>query len=152
MPRGWRITKSARTSEAFDGEGARLHGGRWNSPGTPVVYTAQSESLAALELLVHLHAGQLLLSYSSIPVDFDDAAVEAVDPARVSPDWRGDPAPAALRLFGDQWVAEQRSAVLQVRSAVVPRELIYVLNPRHPGFGRLKLGTPTSFQFDARLK
>ena len=152
MLRGWRIIKSARASEAFDGEGARLHGGRWNSPGTPVVYTAQSESLAALELLVHLHAGQLLLSYSSIPVDFEDTAVEAVEPARVSPDWRGGAAPVALRLFGDQWAAEQRSVVLQVRSAVVPREAIYILNPRHPRFSRLTLGDPTPFEFDPRLK
>jgi len=40
MPKSWRILKSAHAATAFDGEGARLYGGRWNSPGTAVVYTA----------------------------------------------------------------------------------------------------------------
>jgi len=44
----WRITKREHTRNAFTGEGAREFGGRWNHPGTAVVYTAQSQSLAAL--------------------------------------------------------------------------------------------------------
>ena len=36
---------------AFDGEGARRYGGRWNSKDTSMVYAASS--LAALEMLVH---------------------------------------------------------------------------------------------------
>lgn len=152
MPRGWRIVKSARTATAFDGEGARLFGGRWNSPKTPMVYTAQSQSLAALELLVHLGAAQLLLSCSSIPVDFDPAWVEPVDPAALSPDWRAYPPPKALQVLGDQWIAEERSAVLQVPSALIPEELNFLLNPNHPDFARVTIGPPTPFQFDPRLK
>ncbi len=152
MPRGWRITKSARAATAFDGEGARLYGGRWNSPGAPVVYTAQSESLAALELLVHLQATWSLRSYCSIPVDFDDALVASVDPAALPPDWRDSPAPSALQQIGDQWVAAQGSVVLQVPSAIVPNELDFILNPRHPDFGRLVVGPPSGFELDPRLE
>ena len=39
-----------------DGEGARLAGGRWNSPGRAVVYMAESVALAVLENLVHMSA------------------------------------------------------------------------------------------------
>jgi hypothetical protein len=39
---------------SLDGEGARRVGGRWNSPGRPVVYMAQSVALAVLENLVHM--------------------------------------------------------------------------------------------------
>ena len=152
MPRGWRITKSARAATAFDGEGARLYGGRWSSPGTPVVYTAQSESLAALEVLVHLQASQLLMSYSSIPADFDDAMIEAVDPASLPPDWRGSPPPIVLQQIGDQWAAEQRSVVLRIPSVIVPNESNFILNPRHTGFGQVDIGPPNSFHLDPRLK
>jgi len=38
----------------LDGEGARLVGGRWNSPGRAVVYMAESVALAVLENLVHM--------------------------------------------------------------------------------------------------
>ena len=33
------------------GDGARLFGDRWNNPGAPLIYTATSQSLAALEIL-----------------------------------------------------------------------------------------------------
>ena len=54
MPSAWRIVRAARVNSAFTGEGARIYGGRWNSRGTAVIYVSEHESLAALELLVHL--------------------------------------------------------------------------------------------------
>ena len=50
----YRIVKTKWAETAFDGEGARLFGGRWNSKGQSCVYLAGSESLAILEILVHL--------------------------------------------------------------------------------------------------
>lgn len=152
MSTGWRIVKSALAATAFDGEGARLHGGRWNSPGSAVVYTAQSESLAAMELLVQLQASQLLLSYSSIPVDFDNALVEVVDSAALPANWRESPTPSALQQIGDLWVAQQRSVVLQVPSAVVPSELNFLFNPTHPDFTQVTVGQRKPFWNDSRLK
>lgn len=152
MPRAWRIVKASRAATAFDGEGARLYGGRWNSPGTAVIYAAQSQSLAVLELLVHLQASQLLASYKSIPVDFADDLIETVNPSDLHPNWRDYPAPSALQRFGDRWVAERRSAVLQVPSVVVPGELNFIINPRHPDFVHIVPGSPESFEFDPRLK
>jgi len=52
--RAWRIVKARHATTAFNGEGARLNGGRWNSPGERVVYASATKSLAALETLVHL--------------------------------------------------------------------------------------------------
>ena len=52
--RAWRIVQMRFTDRAFEGEGARLFGGRWNRRGTPIIYTAESLSLAMLEILVNL--------------------------------------------------------------------------------------------------
>src|SRR5205823_1075319 len=49
----WRI---ARRAHALDrrGTGARLAGGRWNRPGTPVIYAGCTIAITALERFVHL--------------------------------------------------------------------------------------------------
>jgi RES domain-containing protein len=151
MATAWRIVKTRRARSAFDGEGARLHGGRWNSPGTPMVYTAESISLAVLELLVHLQASPLLAAYSVISATFDDALVEALPRRALPSGWTQHPAPVRLQELGDRWAAERRSAVLRVPSAVVPAESNFLLNPKHPDFAKVRLGAPARFDFDRRL-
>jgi RES domain-containing protein len=71
----WRITKQKHVKSAFSGEGARLYGGRWNSQGVPVVYVAQSQALAVLEVLVHLDSPVLLGTYALIQFDFEEGHV-----------------------------------------------------------------------------
>jgi RES domain-containing protein len=152
MPTAWRIARAAAARTAFDGEGARVHGGRWNSPGTRVVYTAQGASLAALELLVHLEASRLLAAYVLIPVGFDETHVEVLAPERLPARWSAYPAPVALQEIGDRWVRSRRSVVLRVPSAVVPLESNFLINPGHPDFAAFSIGKPTRFAFDHRLR
>lgn len=152
MPTAWRIVKTRRAADAFDGEGARKFGGRWNSPGTPMIYTASSQSLAALEMLVHLKSSQILDSYSVFPVTFDEGLVEVVDHGRLPSEWRRAPVPAAVQAIGDEWVEQGRSAVLRVPSVVVPAEWNYLLNPAHADFAAITLGLAAPFEFDPRLK
>jgi RES domain-containing protein len=73
--RAWRIVKRNHVETAFDGEAARNAGGRCNSPGSAVVYTASSLPLAALEVLVHLPRESILAKFVSIPVDFDEGLI-----------------------------------------------------------------------------
>jgi RES domain-containing protein len=82
---------------AFDGEGARLEGGRWNSPGTPIVYTSDSAALAALEMLVHLGRSSILNAYALIPCTFDETIATRLDEKKRPDDWRSFPAPRSLQ-------------------------------------------------------
>ncbi len=147
----WRIVKAKHAAEAFDGEGARVEGGRWNSPGIPVVYTSQSAALAALEMLVHLGHGSTLLAYVLIPCTFDEAAVSRLERKRLPKNWPSYPAPSSLQLIGDQWVKSGTSPVLEVPSAVIATESNYLLNPRHEGFADIRVEAPQPFSFDLRL-
>ncbi|HEV8485072.1 MAG TPA: RES family NAD+ phosphorylase [Blastocatellia bacterium] len=147
----WRIAKRKHAKTAFTGEGARLFGGRWNNPGTSIVYTAQSQSLAVLEMLVHLDSHELLEKYVVFEVGIDHSLIAQVDPSQLPRTWRADPSPARARAIGDDWIDAGTSAVLRVPSVLVPPENNFLLNPRHKDFPRLLIGKPMPFRFDSRL-
>ena len=151
MPTVWRIVKPHRVGDAFSGEGARLYGGRWNSKGTAMVYAAESKSLAALEILVHIDAAELLEDYLCMSVRFDARLIRTLDYAALPANWRNPMAPASTRGMGDGWVAGAFSVILKVPSIVVPGESNYLINPAHRNFGKLKIGAPEPFEFDPRL-
>jgi RES domain-containing protein len=148
----WRICKHKHSKDAFTGEGARLFGGRWNHPGVAVVYVAESQSLAALEMLVHLNAAALLAKYVLIPVEIGEALVSDVDRARLPSNWKSDPAPPEAKALGDQWVLSGNSVALRVPSILMPNESNFLLNPEHADFSKLKIGQALGFEFDGRLR
>jgi RES domain-containing protein len=150
VPSAWRLTKTKHLAAAWDGEGARRAGGRWNSTGVRVVYASATLSLALVEILVHLPSG-LLPAYSAVPVEMDESLVETVAAADLPSRWKDHPPPPEAQAIGDRWVAEARSAALRVPSVIVPSEFNYVLNPGHPQFARLRIGAAVPFPFDARL-
>jgi len=149
--RAWRITKSKHAAIAFSGSGAKTFGGRWNNPGTAIVYTAGSASLAILEMLVHLQAAELLKRYVIFQVTFDESLVSEMNAAKLPRTWRRSPPPAAVQQIGDAWVAAKRSTVLRVPSVIVPSERNYLLNPAHPDFAKIAWGPKTAIRFDPRL-
>ena len=151
MITAWRIVKAKHQSRAFDGEGARVAGGRWNSPGLPMVYTAQSAALAALEILVHLNSGAQLSSYVLIPCSFGDRVVLRLDRGRLPANWRAHPAVPQLQLLGDAWLKSGLSAALEVPGVIIQSESNYLLNPLHSDFASIEVGPAQTFDFDARL-
>ena len=146
-----RIVKAKYASNAFDGEGARLAGGRWNSPGVAMVYTSESVALALLETLVHLGRTAILANFVIFACVFDEAIVETLSPRKLPWNWRTYPAPPALQGIGDEWVRIGRSAVLRVPSVVADGESNFLLNPAHNDFGNIRILGPARFDFDRRL-
>jgi RES domain-containing protein len=148
----WRITKKKHIKTALTGEGARLYGGRWNSKGKPVIYTAESRALAVVEMLVHLDTSAPLSRYVVIEVQIDETLVQEIDLAVLPGNWRAEPAPKRLKAIGDEWLEAGASPVLRVPSAVVQGEFNYLLNPAHPGFANLHFSKPEGIGIDKRLK
>lgn len=152
MISAFRICKTRHLATALSGEGARMSGGRWNSPGLPVVYTSSSLSLATLEVLVHLEDPELLANlFSWIPLEIPDDLVERLDPATLPPEWLSDEPGPASRSAGDGWLKSRRSAALAVPSVVTPGEWNFLLNPVHPDFPKIQPGPARAFRPDPRL-
>lgn len=149
---GFRLTKTKHVSSAFDGEGARLYGGRWNSPGTRMVYVAESRSLATLEILVHVEdISTIIEQYSILQVSFANELVKCIDESDLPAGW-SSPEPLALtQIFGDEWVKKNESVILSVPSAVTSEERNFLINPAHPKFSFLSIGTAVPYRFDSRL-
>ncbi len=147
----WRLCAAKYAATAFDGEGARLYGGRWSPKGIAVNYTAESRALAVVEVLAQVDDRARLadLRWVLISAEFPEALIER--PARYPAESRQFPRTLTTQAFGESWAKEARSVALRVPSAVVPGEFNYLLNPAHPDFSRVKIARPEPFSFDSRL-
>ena len=148
----WRIVSANYKDKAYTGDGARIHGGRWNSKGVAVVYTAGSLALASIEMIVNLPAPKLLQKYVRISAHINLDLVSELSEADLPEDWNNRPISPSTRAIGDRWVKKQSSAVLRVPSIVVPEEYNYLLNPTHPDFAKIEIGKPIVYYFDPRLR
>ncbi len=131
----YRIVKKKWADSAFDGEGARLFGGRWNNKGKSCVYVAGSESLALLEILVHLESDAILNAYCVIKSNIDNKQIMTL--GNLPKNWQAEPAPPQTAIIGDQWLKSGQSLALRVPSVIVPREYNYLLNPNHPDMAQM---------------
>jgi RES domain-containing protein len=147
----WRIVQRKYAAEAFSGEGSAEYGGRWNQKGTAVVYCAQSESLAQLEVLVRTQQAKDLALYLLIAARVPEKLIETLRREDLPRDWNALPESNSTREIGTNWAAEKRSAVLAVPSVVVPTEFNFLLNPEHPDFSKIEIGNPKPVGWDPRL-
>jgi RES domain-containing protein len=135
----WRLCR--RPHADLTGEGACRYGGRWNSPGKPVVYLAEHPALAALEVRVHLD-----LPFELLPADFVLLSVHLPEGPVSSADEL-----ANTVTFGDAWLTAASSTLLRAPSALVPHAWNILLNPLHPGAAKASVSQIEPFIFDPRL-
>ena len=142
----YRLVRAERAEDALSGEGARLYGGRWNPPGTAVVYASESRALAVLETFVHL-------TLEARSMRFQLWTIRLPSRPRLTR-YRGARAPRALESsqdVGREWLAEGKALALLVPSVLVRQERNYVLNVRHPQFAKIEIGRSEAFSFDERV-
>jgi len=150
--RVWRICRKPNVDTALDGIGGMYTSGRWHNKGHLFVYTASSEALAALEVLVHVDPltapTDLRLLAFELP---DDLTTEVLELLSLPDGWHSVPAPTALQSLGSSWHTSGRTAAFNVPSAVINVERNVLLNPRHPEMLRVRILSDEAFLFDTRL-
>jgi RES domain-containing protein len=135
----------------WDGAGAAMVGGRWNSPGRPAIYGSLSYACCMLEILVHANIGRVPSTHCYVVAEVPaDVAVERQDASTLPAGWDTDDASIA-RSFGDRWLQETRSAVLLVPSVVAKLEWNAVVNPAHPDTLRFLVAKSQKVIWDQRL-
>jgi RES domain-containing protein len=153
--RVYRIEREKYLDTALKGIGAALtEGYRWNSLHTFLVYTAESRSLATLEVSVHLDLNEDLPTdryYVEIDIPQDVEIVE-LSFEDLPENWDAKPPIIETQYIGDDFVTQNQAAVLKVPSCIVQQEFNYLANPNHPDAKKIKVISTQKFTFDSRIQ
>ena len=146
----YRLSREAFIND-MSGYGAEKTGGRWNSKGIPVLYTAASRALAMVEVAVHVPLGIIPVNYFIATIDIPENNVIELKADNLPANWNSNPFIKGTQLIGDDFLRTNQHLVLQVPAASVPGDFNYLINPRHPDFSKIKLKSIDPFVFDVRL-
>jgi len=141
----WRLCR--RPFADLSGEGGRIVSGRWHNAGKPIVYTAYEPALAILEVRVNLD-----LAFEDLPDDYVLMGIDITDLVRsATTPVNSLTSLAETRAYGDDWLGERRTALLNVPSVLAPRGRNFLINPLHPEAKKAFVTEITDFTFDRRL-
>jgi RES domain-containing protein len=152
----WRIGQDTPEYEAHDlsGRGGEIAGGRWSRKGRPIVYSAGSISLAALETMAHLDSKGLPLNRYLVEITIPDAVWKkkiVFSHDQIPVGWDALPTGKVSLDFGDAWLAGGRSALALVPSVIVTEEFNVLINPRHPGAAQIAAKKLRKWLYDSRI-
>ena len=155
--RVWRIATDTPdyTSDNLRGIGAKITGGRWNRKGLPVIYCADTPSLACLETLAHLGTGSLPLNRYLVAIDIPDRVWkirEKYEPKTLPVGWDAIPTGIVSLDFGDQWLGGCKTAIMVVPSAIVPEDSVILINPVHQDALEITSSKIRKWLYDPRLR
>ena len=145
----WRISNYA----DLNGTGGLKASARWHTRGHRIVYLSATPASALLEILVHLEIEEehLPRSYKLLEIQVpDDVGIEKLEDREKLPN--GWPKKLSVtRASGDQWLARNSSALLQVPSVLVPHTSNFLLKPLHKEAARILVASISRQGFDRRL-
>jgi RES domain-containing protein len=116
-----------------------------------VVYVSESLSLATLEVLAHAESVSMFNQYVALKVTFPSDSLTVLTSDELPDVWQSNPAPDSTRHLANSWFNLQETLALKVPSTLIPNEHNFLLNPAHPGFGRIDVAAPIPFPFDSRI-
>ncbi len=150
----WRIATDTPgyTADDLTGAGAKISGGRWNRPGSPLLYCASNISLAVLETFIHLGAGGLPLNRYLVELAIPDGVWQRAITLDVPPvGWDAIPTGKVSLDEGDRWLKAHRSALLLVPSVIVQEEWNVLVNPMHADAAAIMARKVRKWTYDPRL-
>ncbi|MDH7461911.1 RES family NAD+ phosphorylase [Chitinophagaceae bacterium 26-R-25] len=148
----YRVGKT-RYANDLTGEGAKLHGGRWNHVMTACIYTSESRALALLEYTVNVNIEDIprALSITTFEIP-DDIAIQELTMLQLPGDWKEFPAPSSTKDFGTELLDGANFPVIKIPSVVVSQEFNFLFNPKHPDFRKVKIVDVRDLVYDVRIK
>jgi|SRR5271157_4203525 len=142
----WRISRNRN----LNGVGGLRAGGRWNHPGHPIVYLADSPAGALLEVCVHTAANDVPPDFILLRIEGPDLKVPFIAADELPKEWRAKI--ETTRDLGTRWLQKRESVLCRVPSALVPQTANYLFNPLHPDAQTFQIVEALVYPFDTRIK
>jgi RES domain-containing protein len=141
-----------RFADQLSGEGAKLHGGRWNRIGQPCIYASESKALCILEYAANVSLDLLPLSLSITVYFIPDNSWKQFNENELPKNWNAVPVTSETKEWGTIHLQEKKILTLKLPSVIIPSEYNFIINPLHPDFKKVKIKNIHSFTFDQRIK
>jgi len=139
--------------DSLSGAGAAKCGGRWNSLGIELIYTASNRALAMAELLVNMKMDEIPDDYFMMSISIpDDTKLKQIIVEHLPSQWNSlvEYMPVT-KSIGNAFIQENEYCLLQVPSAVVKGDYNILINPFHKSFKKISIVEVEKFPFDRRL-
>jgi RES domain-containing protein len=134
------------------GEGAKLHGGRWNLIGEACLYASASKALSVLEYAANVSLEEMPYSLSVTVYQLPAKCWKQFGIESLPENWDLIPAPEETKRWGSQYLQQAKILALKLPSVIIPSEFNFILNPLHPDFKKVKIKEVQAFTFDRRIK
>jgi RES domain-containing protein len=136
----------------FSGNGSKVFGGRWTSPGRSVIYCGETVSTCRLELLAHLVRRPKLPSHVVRKVIVpSDLRIEELKDEDLPSSWDDPMDYSVARTVGDVWFDSRRSVGLIVPSVPAGGDRNLIINEAHSDFHKLIVSAAYPLTWDKRL-
>jgi RES domain-containing protein len=145
----YRISKCKFIS-SLTGIGAATYGGRWNSKGIHILYTAATPSLALLESVVHI-SDIPVDDYCMVTIEIPESKIKEIKIKDLPENWFVNPPGDQLKSIGDKFIKDNIFLALKLPSAIMMEDFNFLLNPNHPDFTKVKLIATRTIPIDERL-
>lgn len=136
----------------LNGEGAKLHGGRWNKIGVPCLYTSESKALCVLEYAANVSLDEIPSSLSITVYELPDKSWKEVHSDQLPENWHKVPIPEENKIFGTELLQNLNVLAIRLPSVIILSEYNFILNPFAKSFEAIKIVEVHSFTMDKRVK
>ena len=147
----FRLCKQRYSGTVLSGEGGLVVDGRWHSAGRRIVYAANSEALALLEMRVHLGRFVPRAPYGMHVIEVPDELIKVLSARALKKQWNAVPPTVHTRQIGDKWLRSNSTPALSVPSIHSATDRNILLNPAHPDSSNVVLTRVDPYVFDFRL-
>ncbi|MGB0880884.1 MAG: RES family NAD+ phosphorylase [Polaribacter sp.] len=141
---------SEKYNSDISGNGARKqYSNRWNSYGTPMLYTAESAALCVVELNKVYNPYSKIHKYFLLEIEIPDVKPLLIDESFYDENWIHET--HISKLLGDYFISENEFLVLKVPSIWIQNCYNYLINPTHIDFEKVKIIEKYPFPFKGEL-